>query len=391
MQALANASFHSRRRLDTLLRVAVSGLPSMHRKGVFGHTLRSVRSGSQWGEQLEGDNLRYAAIVALGLNCVPEEMQQQILGFGNAAELAQTTALRAESASDIGAVALAAWAAGEVGQYHPSELFLKLRDRLAADVPIATVDCAWALTAALAGWRFGHTWEVAGLAHKKLLSGWSGSGAFPHMLPPSAAGRLRAHIGSFADQVYPIQALARLHATLDDRDALAVADACAERICALQGEHGQWWWHYDARNGAVAEGYPVYSVHQHAMAPMAMLELREAGGKDHLAAIVKGLAWLDERPETSAQLVNSAKGVIWRKVARREPNKAVRAVAAVTTAISPGMRIPGLDILFPPTRIDYECRPYELGWLLYAWLANGVIAGLVANKGLSSTNVTRGG
>jgi len=21
----------------------------------------------------------------------------------------------------------------------------------------------------------------------------------------------------------------------------------------------------------------------------------------------------------------------------------------------------------PPGRVDYECRPYELGWLLYAW------------------------
>ena len=27
--------------------------------------------------------------------------------------------------------------------------------------------------------------------------------------------------------------------------------------------------------------------------------------------------------------------------------------------------------MFPPGPIDYECRPYELGWLLYAWLYEG--------------------
>ena len=41
-------------------------------------------------------------------------------------------------------------------------------------------------------------------------------------------------------------------------------------------------------------------------------------------------------------------------------------------------------MLFPPVRVDYECRPYELGWLLYAWLAGGVVArlspGLTADR-----------
>jgi hypothetical protein len=27
-----------------------------------------------------------------------------------------------------------------------------------------------------------------------------------------------------------------------------------------------------------------------------------------------------------------------------------------------------LDRVCPPGVIDYECRPYELGWLLYAWV-----------------------
>jgi hypothetical protein len=27
-----------------------------------------------------------------------------------------------------------------------------------------------------------------------------------------------------------------------------------------------------------------------------------------------------------------------------------------------------LDRMFPPGVVDHECRPYELGWLLVAWL-----------------------
>ena len=32
-------------------------------------------------------------------------------------------------------------------------------------------------------------------------------------------------------------------------------------------------------------------------------------------------------------------------------------------------RTPGLDLLFPPRVVDYEDRPYHLGWLLHAWPA----------------------
>jgi hypothetical protein len=41
-----------------------------------------------------------------------------------------------------------------------------------------------------------------------------------------------------------------------------------------------------------------------------------------------------------------------------------------------------LNLLFPPDRIDFECRPYEFGWLLYAWLFRGVIPQPNAKRGL---------
>ena len=58
----------------------------------------------------------------------------------------------------------------------------------------------------------------------------------------------------------------------------------------------------------------------------------------------------------------------------------MRAISALTTAAKPGLKVPGIDRLFPPGYIDKECRPYELGWLLYAWLSGGTIARLGGSK-----------
>ncbi|MDR6759618.1 hypothetical protein J2Y48_004936 [Mycoplana sp. BE70] len=355
-----------------MLTLAEDGLRRMHDGGVFGHTLRAVRTGTGWIERLEGDSLRYAAMAALGLSHVDHEVQRMVLGGRTAAELARTCALRAEASPDAGAAALAAWGAAEAGGMCADALFAALAARLESQAPIDTVDCAWALIAALAARHLGSTERVVDLAGTRLRAAQSRAGVFPHLLPATASGRLRAHIGCFADQVYPIQALARLSVARNDASALAAAESCAARTCALQGPAGQWWWHYDTRDGSVVERYPVYSVHQHAMAPMALLDLREAGGRDHWRPIIMGLQWLDEHPETVETLVCPQKGVIWRKVARREPAKAARAVAAVTTAMAPGLHLPMIDTLFPPGPVDHECRPYELGWLIYAWRSGPV-------------------
>ena len=120
----------------------------------------------------------------------------------------------------------------------------------------------------------------------------------------------------------------------------------------------------------MVEGYPVYSVHQHAMAPMALLDLADAGGQRHLEAICRGLRWLARPSETSEDLVLDEPPIIWRKVARADHRKMVRGLRAASTRLRPGMRLSlALDRVFPPGAVDHECRPYELGWLLLAWLS----------------------
>jgi hypothetical protein len=138
-------------------------------------------------------------------------------------------------------------------------------------------------------------------------------------------------------------------------------------MCTMQGPEGQWWWHYDVRTGRLIEGYPVYAVHQEAMGPMALLALRDAGGADHADAIAKGLDWLARPPEIPGSLIDTQTGIIWRKVARHEPFKVTRTAQALASRLHPSLRVPGLGWVARPGWVDYECRPYEMGWILHAW------------------------
>ena len=97
----------------------------------------------------------------------------------------------------------------------------------------------------------------------------------------------------------------------------------------------------------------MYSVHQHAMGPMALHELHEAGGDDHAAAIALGLRWLDTHPEVIDELISERLNVVWRKVGRHEQRKIVRRVAAMTTAGIPGLHLPLIDRVWPPGRIEH--------------------------------------
>jgi hypothetical protein len=364
--------------VDGLCAVAVNGLTRMLLTDSLQYPQTARRSADGGSLTLEGRNPRYAAMAALGLSRVGSAVQDGVLRGRPLKELVERTIQDALAGNDPGSVALAAWAAAETGTPAGPQLTDRLTDVLAGQVPVPTVDYSWALTAAVATADLPDRQRLMDVAARRLMGLQGGRGIFPHVLPPQVQGRFRAHVGCYADQVYPIQALARYHVVCGDDAALDAANRCAARIVELQGAQGQWWWHYDARTGDVVEGFPVYSVHQHAMGPMALLDLFEAGGRDLRTAVADGLAWIDHHPESSEPLVAESLGVVWRKIGRREPRKAVRKLRAVTTSLRPGLRFGVLDAAFPPGPVDHECRPYELGWLLYAWHGRGVVEQLMS-------------
>ena len=60
---------------------------------------------------------------------------------------------------------------------------------------------------------------------------------------------------------------------------------------------------------------------------------------------------------------------MWRKVGRREPAKAARKLGAPSRPPSGRACTCRASTVRSRTKfVDRECRPYELGWLLYAWL-----------------------
>ncbi|MGV4981068.1 hypothetical protein ACVB8X_31800 [Streptomyces sp. NRAIS4] len=363
-----------------LLKVAESGLPSMLLPGgeAFAFTMAGHKApDGSWTLERRGTSTRYAAITALGARFLPEDRQRAVLGGRSAQEFTGLLVESLPAVTNLGDAALIAWAAAETGHPKLSDAVAQVEALDEEGRPQYTVEAAWVLSALAAARETLDVETRLTAARNRLLRARIGdSPLFPHATGPGLVPWYRAHVSCFADQTYPLQALARAHASGDsggDAEALAAAEACAARICALQGDGGQWWWHYDARTGGVVEGYPVYSVHQHAMAPTALFDLADAGGTDFGASIRKGLRWmtdvpeLAEHPQNREPLIHDDLGVTWRKVYRGDPKKAVRAARGLGTRVAPNLRLGSLDRVYRPLSVDRECRPYEFGWMLYAW------------------------
>lgn len=347
-----------------LRRLAISGLKRMYipEKRIF-----VFRLGRENGLVIPaGISRRYTAIVLLGLAEESESTVSDILSGQSAHDVCDALNRDISIVTNLGDVALTLWAA----RLHDYSRVKKVRERLItlrpADDPYPLVEIAWALDALCSDVDFPDSTLKKRIAQRLMDSFNRKYSVFPHLLGDSGKG-VRSIVSCFADMVYPIQALAHYHALTGDQQALDIAEQCALKICHLQGEDGQWWWHYDRRTGEVIEGYPVYSVHQDSMAPMALLAVQNAGGSDFTMEIARGLEWLRYSPEINTSLIDDDEGVIWRKVARREPGKISRYAQAIACRARPTLRVPYMDSLLPPVAVDYESRPYHMGWILYSW------------------------
>jgi hypothetical protein len=181
--------------------------------------------------------------------------------------------------------------------------------------------------------------------------------------------RLRRRFGFFDNQVYGIRATVDYARVFGDPGALAMADACVDRIVQAQGPLGQWAWHYDARTGAVVDRYPVYAVHQHGMGPMALHALTEATGRRFDDVLDPSLAWVFGDNELDRPMLDADHGVIWRSIRRRLAHGKLIHVFKLLSLLGLPTAVERLaEAANAPGRlaVDLECRPYEFGWLLLA-------------------------
>jgi hypothetical protein len=327
-----------------------------------------VYSRTEQGMRREGLSPRYTMMTLLGLHRYERS--------GRRSPVAITAVLNAllhdfswiHSAGDLG---LLLWTCAELVPERLPQVYREVGARGAlarfADGRQGyTMEVAWYLTGIancyLAGQ--GHLPGLAeqAIAARQILEANCGvAGVYGHLSrSKSWAGLVRGRIGTFADQVYPTIAFARLSQALQDGKAWQMALSTAKKMCELQAPLGEWCWHYDSVSGKVVSRYPVYSVHQHAMGPMMLFAASEATSCDFSDAIYKGLAWISGDNELHRDFVEPSLGLVWRSIYL----DSMDAYADATLRFL-GMRSGTVD--GSRLKVRYECRPYELGWLLYAF------------------------
>lgn len=226
----------------------------------------------------------------------------------------------------------------------------------------------------------GLAWFLSGIAHARL----AGSATLPdltdvvvdayHLLEDNQsecgifghAGRRRQpgrafynRFGMFADQIHAIYALTTLARAFQIEEPLVSALACANSICALQGEMGQWWSLYDKRVCRVVNRYPVLSIHQDGTAPLGLLTLAETTGRTFHDSISKGLSWVAGANELRDDLRNLDHGLIGGSIGPRRRATKYSQTAFGLLKISRAPRPKSLEV-------RYEARPDHFGWLLYS-------------------------
>lgn len=348
--------------VQRLVERAVRGLPQMFnpRAGLFCHKMKKATGGLVQ----EGISPRYTVMTLMGLHRLEQSGTPSPVDVKPVLErlLANTSWL-----DNIGDLGLLLWLVARVAPQHLAELDSRLQiptalTRFADAHEGRTMHLAWFLTGlsyySLASDNPERVRAVARETYNLLAQNQGKYGYFSHLATHrSLVGRVRGRIGTFADQVYPIYGLTQFSRAHGDDLALQRARECALAICKAQGSLGQWWWHYDASRGSVWEEYPVFSVHQHGMGPMTLLALGKVTQTDFGPWIYRGLDWINQRNELSVDMEDASASMIWRCIRQSTLKRLSRALLSVN---GNGQHpVPdGLTVLF-------ECRPYELGWLLY--------------------------
>lgn len=350
-------------KIDQLLELATRGIEPMFdpQHGLFCHRLY------QSGPQLvrEGISQRYTMMTLLGL------LRAQSIGLNSSVDVNATLdRLLADSGwiNNAGDLGLLLWLCSHASSRHLRE-FLAMFDlrnaleRYSDAQTQSTMELSWFLTGLAyaqqaSGPQLQDFERLARTTYQLLTANQGVHGVFGHMhTRRSLAGWLRGRVGSFADQVYPIYAFSCFAKSYGDSDAMERASRCADAICNHQGTLGQWWWHYDSVTGSVVEQFPVYSVHQHAMGPMALLALQNASGRDFTSPIARGLRWINRENEMHEDLEDHNANLVWRCI---RPSRWSTYKGRVSSFWSRNHRFDGFEVL-------RECRPYELGWMLYAF------------------------
>jgi len=340
-----------------LVEPALAALPRMILPS--GLACYEVRDGDP---EPHGESVRYSLIVLLGLLRAREAGLDSPVDAGALRDSVDAALERPEVTP--GDVALRLWVESRDDRGDASRLVVELAaslGRFGGLAPREGLELAWIVTglAPFAG-------EVEGAADllvpavDQLLANQTGAGLFRHF----GDRRARRRFPNFATEIYSVLALASAARHGSDARTLPAARRAADVLLERQLPDGGWPWLYDADRGTVVERYEVYSVHQHGMAPMTLLDLADVTGDERYAAAAeRGVPWMFGANELGENMAPFERGLTLRSIRRRRPLDRLWLYANTAGSYAGGGgRRPARLLEVNPT-----CRPYELGWLVEAW------------------------
>lgn len=339
-------------RVRDLVSFALEALPTMRRDdGAFCHEVAAP------GLEPAGRSLRYTLICLLGLQRAraagldvpvdPDELRMLALDEIDSPDMT------------LGDLGLLLWGDARMGSRAMDAIAFRLHKRLGSEPPdLEGLELSWiVIGAAEAGAD-----SLLDLALGRQLQRASAPGRlFRHR----DSGR-RARFPNFATQIYGVLALAAAaRAGRASDPVLPTARRVAGRLLELQRADGGWPWIFDAEKGRVVEPYEIYSVHQDAMAPMALCALSEVtADQRYRDAALRGVEWIFGQNDLGRSMLDREAGILYRSI-RRRPGWDRALLYANTAGAKLGMRVPAGARA--PLELNPTDRPYHLGWVLEAW------------------------
>lgn len=309
--------------------------------------------------QLRGRSVRYSMMVLLGLS---KRLRDRPAAAGQLAKL-HGDIHRERASLGVGDLGLLLWADTRLQSEQAMQTLSLLEDRsldTASLGDLEGMEAAWFLIGAIEALRVGL--PCAALVDRALQHLLSRKSRRSPLFRHTAGHRGRALLPNFATEIYTLLALTE--AARDGLHPPSDAVALADLLIESRDADGGWPWLFHAEDGTVVERYEIYSVHQDAMAPMALFALTEVTGSTaYAAAAVESFAWGFGRNDLGHHFYDVDANFAHRSVRRQGwAHRAglVLNTAAATTHAQRRFEVGNLEI-------NTTCRPYHLGWVMEAW------------------------
>lgn len=330
-----------------LERIAIRRLPELQTaSGLF-------RGGDPERDLPGGDpsSIRASAVVLIGLARADEFSIDHGFSIGSLRTgLLNSIGLAGVTAGELG---LALWAEAAADGAATDEIFGEIRRRLPLDTSRMPLEEL--------------AWLVSGMAEaetdRDLLSEMTRaledrterSGLFA-----DSHRRLSGGLGPIGSQFHAVVALAKVETSDAGSDAGGKVAPAIRALAGLQRPDGGWPGVVDPKRGRIAEVYPIFTVNQLALAPMAFRQRSASEGDP----IETGIDWARGSNALGFDLVHPDEARIDHGIVpRRHVGSLLRGVGKAARMIRGEAReLPPDDLILDP-HVSAE----DLGWILEAW------------------------